>query len=65
MTKDFKKPEIGSVYKSDRARLVIAGYINYSDVPDDDTVVYYLDGKRNNCHFSQLEYLLTSITPLC
>lgn len=65
MTKEFKKPEIGSVYKSDRARLCIAGYVNYSDIPNDYIVIYYLDGKRNTCHFTELEYLLTSITPLC
>lgn len=62
---DFKKPEIGRLYQSDRARLVIAEYVNYFNIPNDDIVIYYLDGKRDSCHYSQLEYLLNSITPLC
>lgn len=59
---EFKKPELGTVFESDRAKLVIAGYkteISYSIRYD--RVIYYLDGKRETCSLSELEYLIKSI----
>ncbi len=60
MTTNFQKPEIGTVFESARAKLVIAGYIKYF-VNDPFTVIYYLDGKRETCDMSELEYLIKSI----